>query len=896
MNQERYKVYMAALLHDIGKFYQRSDVSLSQLPWKVDAEKIAGLICPKNEYGSFGYQHVIWTARFFEEQKDIFNSVEESGKSVFHVNPFTHEKGSDTLETLAIYHHYPDTELQSLIQLADCWSSGIDRSNSESFELENKDKENDYYKKVPLRPLFQTLKTPLNNSNPDETEYGYSFSALALNDSIFPSKVLKFDSKEPEYKKLWECFCDELKLIPVKGLKNFTETLQALLKKYTFYIPSSTQDMRNVSLFEHLKTTAAIADCLYAYRAENPESFEYATHKRVRLSVKDNHYPLLMCCGDISGIQKFIYDIASQKAASSLKGRSFYLQLLIDSIIEYLCEKTGVTSGHVIYSSGGKFYMLLPNTQKVREALEDAENQIIQNLYKELGTTLYLCLGYVPFSMNDKFEILVNGERAENNKVALGELWKKVSEETSAKKQQKFKNLMLNEFEGFFGEKGSGKEVYPIGEEHITCSVTGEILPKKQAKCLDEKEKDEEKKVWVKKIIKQQADLGKELKDTKYLAISKESKYLNRKSELSIQPGNLGYEIHLFDSGAISSINHAKIMKLNETGFTQNINGNDVAYGFLFYGGNEQAMIKSKEDNRPKTFEELVMIEGQKNQGFKRLGVLRMDVDNLGKIFKDGFSNGETKPSFAAYATLSSQLDLFFSGYLNIIRNQDKYKDYVNILYSGGDDVFAVGRWDLLIEFAEEIRAKFREFVCNREDISISAGIALIGEKFPISKGAVLAGEAEEEAKNFNGKSKNAICLFGEVISWEKEWDFVIARKRDLSQWLSEGKITKSVLNRIMQFKLLKDEPVKKAKLEGKEAKESFEWIWVAAYFFAKRSTKENKEANETLRTFHITGKWKELDSLGAYRGLDLLAVAARWVELEERAKDKEAEPKTEKA
>ena len=87
--------------------------------------------------------------------------------------------------------------------------------------------------------------------------------------------------------------------------------------------------------------------------------------------------------------------------------------------------------------------------------------------------------------------------------------------------------------------------------------------------------------------------------------------------------------------------------------------------------------------------------------------------------------------SFAAYSTLSFLLDYFFSGYLNTIRNSADFKNDVNIIYSGGDDVFAVGRWDKLISFAHKIRLEFERFV-GRPDISISGGIAIVGEKFPI--------------------------------------------------------------------------------------------------------------------------------------------------------------------
>ena len=65
----RHKVFLGALLHDIGKFYQRADKSLLDEYNSLSSysKRIAEDICPINEYGRFGYQHVIWTNEFFEK-------------------------------------------------------------------------------------------------------------------------------------------------------------------------------------------------------------------------------------------------------------------------------------------------------------------------------------------------------------------------------------------------------------------------------------------------------------------------------------------------------------------------------------------------------------------------------------------------------------------------------------------------------------------------------------------------------------------------------------------------------------------------------------------------------------------------------------------------------------
>ncbi len=809
MNIERYNMYLAALLHGVGNFYQKTDMFLEKL--------------------SFG--------------ENI---------------------------TLTDFQ-------QAIIRLADAWSCSIDNNNPEKGKQDSL-----------LKPIFQQLLIDSKGaSNPNK--YVYGLQAMDLGNQIFPKEISLDGGKDVKkaYNALWESFIKEYQKISTDNIAAFAETLLHLLKKYTYYLPANDTNMQAVSLFQHIKMKAAIADCLSVYCQEKTDSFDFTTSTNT-IKIKDFHYPLLLFCADISGIQKFIYDIASQKAAVSLKGRSFYLQLLIDSIIQQVIEKAEVMAGHIIYSSGGKFYMLLPNTKSVEKELIALEKKITEELYENVGTSLYVCFGQVAFSMTDTLGICIENEPITD----MSALWRAASEATSAKKSRKYEHKLIKDFDVFFGKKGKGIEIYPEkGENAVTCAVTGEIGDKRRMAWLNEieiaemrengktNEEIEQNKVWVKVAVKQQADLGRELKDADYIVVS------NSKIKSDFTINILGKSFHLISKAAVSDIQDGKILSINDTNFLRT--DKNVSYGYLFYGGNKQALSLKKDKNNnqiPKEFDVLTLYD-DKHASFRRLGVLRMDVDGLGAIFMKGLPEG--KKSFAAYATLSAQLDLFFAGYLNTIRNKTAYKDYVNILYSGGDDVFAIGRWDALIAFAAEVRSEFRRFVCGREDISISAGLVLVDGKFPISKAAEMAGEAEERAKAFeakNGTKKNAICLFDEVVSWENEWDFVVRRKTDLQEWLATGIITKGTLNRIMQFKQMKDLPKRKAAKGASNTKPSFEWIWIAAYYFAKR---KRTPQNTILKDFMACGRWKEEQPLGAERGLDLLAIAARWVELEERNKEK---------
>ena len=118
---------------------------------------------------------------------------------------------------------------------------------------------------------------------------------------------------------------------------------------------------------------------------------------------------------------------------------------------------------------------------------------------------------------------------------------------------------------------------------------------------------------------------------------------------------------------------------------------------------------------------------------------------------------------------------------LNITRDDEmiaQYADLVDgVLYSGGDDVFLVGAWNDVIEAAQRIRTAFRRFTCGA--LSISAGIGLFHDHYPIRLAAAQAAELEDEAKE--QPQKDSIALFaagtGHVYAWDVFEQDVMGKK-----------------------------------------------------------------------------------------------------------------------
>lgn len=88
----------------------------------------------------------------------------------------------------------------------------------------------------------------------------------------------------------------------------------------------------------------------------------------------------LLVKGDVSGIQKFIFNVKSEHAAKELKGRSFFIKMLMEVAIRYLLDQFGLVDPDKVLSSkistsGGNFILKLPAVDgfknKVLQAQED---------------------------------------------------------------------------------------------------------------------------------------------------------------------------------------------------------------------------------------------------------------------------------------------------------------------------------------------------------------------------------------------------------------------------------------------------------------------------------------------------------------------------------------------
>jgi CRISPR-associated protein Csm1 len=738
---------------------------------------------------------------------------------------------------LVLYHHEPknsnNPKLVQIIRKADHHASG------ERIKDENKD--NVSVNRESLISIFSRVKL---NETKENQEYHVPLEQLSLDS--FDKLKPQLGNVTTDYRVLWRAFEKEMKRM---NSLDFNTTL-AILKKYTSTIPSVVYKAEaDISLFDHLKTTAALATCRFRYHQETK-----------KLHQTDHQEVYLVITGDVSGIQNFIYKVSSPKAQSGmsqrLRGRSLYLNLLNDAIASKLVKDLGLNQSNILFCGGGRFNIISPNTEKAKLEISKFRDKINNLFIKKFNSELYLSLESKSCSGNDLKR--------------FGEITAELNSKISENKKHKFINQLDKVFE-------IEKEV----KHDKTCSVCGkETYNDICVECESHKR------------------LGRNATNSAFMIKCFLKSDDNYKSNFNYdfyeKDLSIGYLFKNYRKTVdfIKNLNDVdekyekiEVIRLNSTEFldkdiVESVNSlkedlsNKISLSFNFLGNTIP--------RHPETtlyFEHLAKI----SKGADKLGIVKMDVDNLGKIFTTGFKHlgKETDDekeideggTISRISTLSSQLDMFFSGFINEIakeyrifkdicpnckekvekgeiekitlniQNDDLadsnsnsessdnssskrdsftvYKEIgekvcsdcekesntiptIHINYSGGDDLLVFGPYDDIMEFSKEFRKKFREWTCQNPAITLSAGINIVDSKFPIGKAAIQADDYLEASKNC-GKDKDKITLFNDVVKWESGGNFegyyeLLDFAKELEKYVEKGDISRGMVYNLLRL------------------------------------------------------------------------------------------------
>ncbi|MDI6886309.1 MAG: type III-A CRISPR-associated protein Cas10/Csm1, partial [archaeon] len=409
-------IRLAALLHDIGKFWQGT-----------------------GESGT----HAELSNRFIREY------VPEQWRGAAGIVSLHHDPTKYNFEGYK--------QLKTIV-CADWLSSGERR------ELAGEE-ERGRRKDTPLRSIFLEIDIGKGKST---AQYYYPIKKLELEKEVIFPKPLEGreeDRLTRDYDLLWKDFVDEVKRIKeITDFDAYFNTLYYLLQKYTWCVPSAVwRSKPDVSLFDHLKTTCAIASCLYDTDEIYLDNVLKALEKRRRKEERrkeelseeekgalcDNKF--LLIGGDVSGVQKFIYSITSKGAVKGLRGRSFYLELFSESIAKYILRELNLPVTNLLYCGGGHFYILAPSV--LEGDLGRIRKIIAKRLLEIHRGELYLVLDWRHLSADD-FQ-----------KEKFGKAWEGIGINLARKKKRKFEEIFELHEEIFGPLDGGGTRK--------TCDICG---------------------------------------------------------------------------------------------------------------------------------------------------------------------------------------------------------------------------------------------------------------------------------------------------------------------------------------------------------------------------------------------------------------------------------------
>ncbi len=724
---DEYKaIILGSLLHDIGKFVQRAFEDYSKKHAEIGKEFLSG------EYKKSNIRI-----------KDIFNLSDDEENLIL---------------TLVGEHHNDNNhkDLVNIVKLADWLSSG-ERWDLRDFGIENEGNVSDGDNLLSVFELVYLIPILEENLNFKELiefivkeiyakEGKYKFEEL----NIGNIKVQNYPNNS--YEELLKEFLDELNNTKIDNI----EVLLQLLYKYLWCIPSATiwkgknnklsGYLPDVSLYDHLKTTCAIAACLYLmykegkissedikkyleylkeyFKEKNKENKNKESLKNIENILKNTKIFSLIH-GDLSGIQDFIFTIKNKYVAKILKGRSFYLDFLMEYLAKYICKELNLPITNIIFCGGGHFYIL--SYELDDKKIEEFEREINDILFEMFKTKIYVNLVKEDVSLYDFMN--------------FSKVWERVSEKTVEKKLKRFSYKLDEVFEPI--DIGSTDRC-EICKVELNKDNFGEMIEDKPIckYCSSFRKLTEIIKRWQ---IEKKANLN-EIKD---LPIIKEID-----NKLKVLSENSGFLTYFLDSYNLPDDNgELKIpFKLIPIAFPL-------------------------EEKDIKDFNKLAK-EAEERTGTNKLAVLKMDVDNLGELFTKGLGSFA---SISRMSTLSNFLTLFFTGYIPYLiknrtfkdreENEHNYKDYIYLIYAGGDDTLITGSWDAVWELAKEIRKEFKKFVCYNPFVTVSAGIYLINPKFKFRRAVEFAEEELDRAKDNKIEviEKNSLSIFSSPMNWDLE-------------------------------------------------------------------------------------------------------------------------------
>jgi CRISPR-associated protein Csm1 len=545
---------------------------------------------------------------------------------------------------------------------------------------------------VDYKPLYRLLRSPMA-----DTKKGVYYGLRSIDferDLKAIKPVVEKMCTEDEYKNLLNELREGLERLKQiysrtrNGLA-YVITLAELLRKHLFFcslVPHIETEPTN-SLYEHSRMVAALSVCL-----------------------KRSASGFTVIYGDVGGIQRFVYGQRVYKGAlKSLRGRSLYITMLSDAIAKHLLLTLDLPHVNLIYSSGGNFMLVseLLDDERKRALVQEVNNFLLKR-HKGL---LRVSLGFADVSLEDGGErsIISNAIAEALRNARIG-------------KERVFFGLLKDNYGLFFEPKKAPSE--------MVCDSCGlEIDAKERVQRVQSSMERDEPNLC--SNCEGLVRLAMEVASAKYLV----EVWMDGGYTLSTRPGDVlnftadglrvAYifverpeEIRWLRSEA--GVKLVWVKRLNNTDFLSEAEEfmkglGELGLSFGFSTMPTHTPLDEKGDIM--SFDDLA----KRSEGQRMVGFLKLDLDRVGQLVE------KHSEKVSGLATVSQLLSFIMEGAVNVVA--ESYPN-VYLIYSGGDDMLAVGSWSDVVEFAEKLSVELEKLVGG--GLSFTAAITVEEPKAPV--------------------------------------------------------------------------------------------------------------------------------------------------------------------
>lgn len=469
-------------------------------------------------------------------------------------------------------------------------------------------------------------------------------------------------------------------------------------------------------------------------------------------------------------------------------------------------------------SSGGKFYVLLPNMPDAASRLSELRREVDVWLRETFNGEIAVNLAHVSFAS----ELFRAGSQQQSG---FGDVLTELSFALNREKRRRGQSVLTDDVGWREDAFTIERDFWGVGD----CVSCGKFPgdPENENLCSQ---------------CLRDVRVGRKLPKVRYVAYHREE----TPGEDSI-PMPMGCAMRVLTEDELAEAGDPYLLtKLNDPSIHEL---SDYAGSFRYLANH----VPVGDYGAQLSFEEIAK---SVEKGRHLLGYVKADVDYLGILFAQGMRRDSGGYDTAAHvAALSRQLDLFFSGWMqHLLSQRSGSYDRFYTVFSGGDDLFLVGPWDKAADLAREVYSQFQQFVGENRDITLSAGVLFAKPRYPISRAAEDAEEELERAK----EDRDRLTVLRDTLTWEEAPE-VFAEIETLKQHTE--RMTSAFLYNLVEYDRLYQLWKEQEQMQGLRYKPLF------AYNIARNLRKGDKElyrwADGLMQSLHSDEENLTMQHLG---------------------------------